>query len=129
MTIRSRYLLFLCTALIAFPERSPAPVIFQPGKKIHYQAPGEEQIIGNANEMFAQAEAAANSGGRSRAIKIYKKLVKKYPHSNVSPEATWRAGVLTEQEGDLFKAAAIYRGLMETYPQTKHFTEAIEAQF
>jgi len=129
MTIRSRYLLFLCTALIAFPERSPAPVIFQPGKKIHYQAPGEEQIIGNANELFAQAEAAANSGERSRAIKIYKKLVKKYPHSNVSPEATWRAGVLTEQEGDLFKAAAIYRGLMETYPQTKHFTEAIEAQF
>lgn len=129
MTIRSRFLLCLFAALIAFPEPSPAPVIFEPGKKVHYRAPGEEEIIGNANEMFAQAEAAANNGERSRAIKIYKKLVKKYPRANVSPEATWRAGVLTEQENDLFKAAAIYRGLMETYPQTKHFQEAIEAQF
>lgn len=129
MTIRSRSLLCLFAALIAFPERSPAPVIFEPGKKVHYRAPGEEEVIGNANEMFAQAEAAANNGERGRAIKIYKKLVKKYPRANVSPEATWRAGVLTEQEGDLLKAGAIYRGLMETYPQTKHFQEAIEAQF
>ena len=129
MSIRSRFVLFLLAALIAFPERSPAPVIFQPGKKVKYQAPGEEEIIGNANEMFAQAEAAANNGQRGRAIKIYKKLVKKYPRANVSPEATFRAAVLTEQEGDLIKAAAIYRGLMETYPQTKHFQEAIEAQF
>jgi outer membrane protein assembly factor BamD len=36
---------------------------------------------------------------------------------------------LTEEEGHLLQAAAIYRGLMETYPQTKHFQEAIEAQF
>ena len=129
MTSRSRLLLFFCAALMAFPERSPAPVIFEPGKKIHYQRPGEEIISGNANELFAQAEAAANRGERSRAIKIYKKLVKKYPRANVSPEATYRAGVLTEQEGDSLKAAAIYRGLMETYPQTTHFQEAIEAQF
>jgi outer membrane protein assembly factor BamD len=129
MTIRSRFLLFLFAALIAFPERMPAPVIFEPGKKVKYRAPGEEEIIGNANEMFAQAEAAANRGERGRAIKIYKKLVKKYPRANVSPEATYRAAVLTEQEGDLFKAAAIYRALMESYPQTQHFEEAIEAQF
>src|SRR5262249_10809322 len=90
---------------------------------------GQEEIIGNANQMFAQAEQAANQGQRKRAIKIYKKLVKKYPRSSVSPEATYRAAVLTEQEGDHLKAAAIYRGLMETYPQTQHFQDAIEAQF
>lgn len=94
-----------------------------------YRAPGEEEIIGNANQLFAQAETAQNNGERGRAIKIYKRMVKKYPRSNMAPEATFRAGKLTEEQGDFLKAAAIYRGLMENYPQTQHFQEAIESQF
>ena len=129
MSYRLRFLLLLVAACMAFPERSPAPVVFRPSDKVHYRAPGEEEISGTANEMFAQAEAAANNGDRSRAIKIYKRLVKRYPRSSVSAEATYRAAVLTEQEGNLIRAASIYRGLMETYPQTQHFQEAIEAQF
>ncbi len=129
MSYRVRFLLLFVAACVAFPERSPAPVVFRPNEKTKYRAPGEEEIIGNANELFSQAEAAAQNGDRGRAIKIYKRLVKKYPRSNVAPEATFRAGKLTEQEGSLLKAAGIYRGLMETYPQTKHFQEAIEAQF
>ena len=129
MTYRVRFLLLFAAACVAFPERSPAPVIFKPGEKVHYNAPGEEEISGNANQLFSQAEAAAQNGDLKKAIKIYKHLVKKYPRSNVAPEATFRAAQLTEQRGDLIRAAAIYRGLMETFPQTKHFQEAIDAQF
>jgi outer membrane protein assembly factor BamD len=129
MTYRLRFLLLFAAACVSFPERSPAPVVFRPGEKVQYRAPGEEEIIGNANQLFSQAEAAAQNGDRKRAIKIYKHLVKRYPRSNVAPEATFRAARLTEEEGNLFKAAAIYRGLMETFPQTPHFQEAIEAQF
>ena len=130
MGIRIRILLLCAVACVVFPERSPAPVVFKPNeKKVHYRAPGEEEISGNADQMFAQAEAAEKDGDRGRAIKIYKKLVKRHPHSNHSAEATFRAGRLTEAEGDLIKAAAIYRGLMESYPQTQHFQEAIESQF
>ena len=129
MSYRVRFLLLFAAACVAFPERSPAPVVFRPSEKVKYKAPGEEEIIGNANEMFSQAEAAEKSGERGRAIKIYKRMVKRYPRSNHSPEATYRAGRLTEDNGDLLKAAAIYRGLMEVYPQTQHFQEAIESQF
>jgi outer membrane protein assembly factor BamD len=129
MRYRIRFLLFFAAACVAFPERSPAPVVFRPGEKVKYKAPGEEEISGNANQLFSQAEAAAQNGDRKRAIKIYKRLVKRYPRSNVAPEATFRAAKLTEEEGDLLRAAAIYRGLMETFPQTPHFQEAIEAQF
>ncbi|MGH8094380.1 MAG: outer membrane protein assembly factor BamD [Chthoniobacterales bacterium] len=129
MRFRLRFLLLLVAACVAFPERSPAPVVFRPSGRVKYHPPGEEEIIGNANQLFAQAEAAANSGNPRRAIKIYKHLVKKYPRASVSPEATYRAAVLTEQLGDLIKAAAIYRGLMEVYPDSKHFSEAIESQF
>ena len=85
MSYRLRFLLLLVAACMAFPERSPAPVVFRPSDKVHYRAPGEEEINGTANEMFAQAEAAANDGNRGRAIKIYKRLVKRYPRSSVSP--------------------------------------------
>ena len=129
MRYRVRFLLLFAAACVAFPERSPAPVVFRPGEKVKYRAPGEEEIIGNANELFSQAEAAAQNGDLKRAIKIYKRMVKRYPRSNMAPEATFRAAKLTEQEGDLLKAAAIYRGLMETFPQTPHFQEAIESQF
>jgi outer membrane protein assembly factor BamD len=129
MSYRVRLLLLFTVACVVFPERSPAPVVFRPGEKVKYRAPGEEEIIGNANELFSQAEAAAQNGDPKRAIKIYKRMVKRYPRSNMAPEATFRAAKLTEQEGDLLKAAAIYRGLMETFPQTPHFQEAIESQF
>jgi outer membrane protein assembly factor BamD len=129
MSYRVRFLLLFAAACVAFPERSPAPVIFRPGAKVKYQTPGEEEISGNADQLFNKAEAAERDGEGGRAIKIYKRLVKRYPHSNHAPEATWRAGKLTEARGDLIHAAAIYRGLMESYPQTQHFQEAIESQF
>jgi outer membrane protein assembly factor BamD len=129
MSYRIRFLLLFVAACVAFPERSPAPVVFRPGEKVKYKAPGEEEISGNANQLFSQAEAAAQRGDLKGAIKIYKRMVKRYPRSNLAPEATFRAAKLTEEKGDLLTAAAIYRGLMETFPQTQHFQEAIEAQF
>ena len=129
MSYRLRCLFLLLAACVAFPERSPAPIIFKPSERVKYRAPGEEEIIGNANELFAQAEAAEQAGNRGRAINIYKRMVKRYPRSDKAPEATFRAAKLTELEGSYLKAAAIYRGLMETFPQTSHFQEAIESQF
>ena len=129
MSYRVRFILLFAAACVAFPERSPAPVIFRPSDKVKYRAPGEEEISGNANELFAQGEAAQNNGDASRAIKFYKRMVKRYPRSDKAPEATFRAARLMEQRGDLLKAAPVYRGLMETYPQTPHFQEAIESQF
>ena len=114
---------------VAFPEQSPAPVVFKPGAKVKYQAPGEEEISGNANELFDIAQSAEQNGNRGRAIKAYRKLVKRYPRSTLAAGALFRAAQLTEESGDVLKAAALYKALMEAYPQTPHFQEAIEAQF
>lgn len=129
MTHRVRIVMLCLAACVAFPERSPAPVIFRPGEKVKYHPPGEEEISGNADQLFNKAQAAQQNGNRGAAIKIYKRLVKRYPRSNHAAEATFQAAKLTEDGGDLLKAAAIYRGLMEAYPQTPHFQEAIESQF
>ena len=124
-----RFLVLVAAACLAFPERSPAPFLFRPSEKVKYHPPGEEEINGNANELFEIAQTAEHNGNRGRAIKAYRKLAKRYPHSTRAAGALFRAAQLTEESGDVLKAAALYRGLMETYPQTPHFQEAIEAQF
>lgn len=112
-----------------FAEQSGAAVVFRPGKKAEYVAPGEESINGNAKELFDSAQQAESSGNLGRAAKTYRALVRRYPKDALAPMATFRAAELQERSGDLLKAATMYRYLVEHYPGTPHFDEAIEAQF
>ncbi len=129
MSHRFRFLLLAAAACILFPQRSPAPVVFRPNDKVKYQAPGEEEISGNAEELFQTGQKAEQEGNRSRALKAYRTLVKKHPKSTLASGALFRYAKILEENGDLIKAAGSYRALMEFYPNTEHFAEAIEAQF
>ena len=129
MSHRFRFLFLLAAAAVAFPQRSPAPVVFKPNEKVKYHPPGEEEISGNAEELFAKAQAAEKQGEITRAIKTYRTLVKRHPQSTLASGSLFRYSKLLEEKGDLVKAARSYRALMEYYPKTEHFAEAIEAQF
>src|SRR5207244_10763455 len=86
-------------------------------------------ITRNANALFRSGQSAEHYGNIGRAIKAYRKLVRRYPHSNHAADSLFRAAQLSEAKGDVLPAASLYRALMENYPQTPHFQEAIEAQF
>src|SRR5213595_3527081 len=53
----------------------------------------------------------------------------KYPKDALAPGATYRAAQLLEFEGDYMKGANTYRWLVERYPSSPNFDEAIEGQF
>jgi outer membrane protein assembly factor BamD len=129
MNYRLRLVLLLLAAAVAFPERSPAPVVFQPGKGVKYNAPGEEEISGTAQELANIAEASAQKGNLKRAVKAYQKILKRYPRDRLAPEASFRIGQIQEQRQDYLRSAGAYRYLVEKYPQSSHFDEAIEGQF
>jgi outer membrane protein assembly factor BamD len=129
MNYRFRFLILLAAAAVAFPQRIPAPVIFKPNAKVKYHAPGEEEINGNAEELWAKGQQAEKEGNPARAIKAYRSLVKHYRYSRHADDALFLASKLTEEKGDLVVAARNYRALMEYYPKSEHFTEAIESQF
>jgi outer membrane protein assembly factor BamD len=129
MKYRLRFILLLAIASLAFPERSPAPVVFTPGKGAKYHAPGEEEVNGTAQELAAIADTAAKNGNLKRAVKAYSKLLKRYPHDTLAKEASFRIGELQEQRRDYLRAAGAYRFVVEKYPQSSHFDEAIEGQF
>jgi outer membrane protein assembly factor BamD len=107
----------------------PAPVVFRAGENAKYEAPGEEEFNGNAQELFSIGQSAENNGNRGRAMKAYRRLVKRYPHSSVAAGAQYRLAQLQEEAGDYLHAADSYRFLVERYPQSPNFNEALEAQF
>src|SRR5437764_8305391 len=106
-----------------------ASIIFRPGEKVKYVAPGEEEISGNAQQVFDKAQEAEKQGNMGRAIKVYTHLLRKYPKDALAPGATYRAAQLLEFEGDYMKGANTYRWLVERYPSSPNFDEAIEGQF
>jgi outer membrane protein assembly factor BamD len=122
---------FVVFALAAFllPDSGKASVVFKPGKKPEYVAPGEEELSGDAAELYLTGQTAEKEGNIKRAIKAYKTLVKRYPKDKLASEALYRAAILQEQTRLYFTAAASFQQLVEKYPASPHFDEAIEAQF
>src|SRR5438046_5116555 len=125
MYFRIRILVVFIVTVLALPTIGMASVIFQPGKKAKYVATGEEEISGNAAELFQIGETAEKEGNAKRAIKAYKSLVKRYPKDILAPGALYRSAQLQEQLHDYTPAAASFGQLVEKYPGSPHFEEAI----
>src|SRR5438046_1920502 len=109
--------------------RGQPAISFRPGEKMKYGGPGEEEISGNAQQLYDKAQKAEKQVKMGRAIKAYTQLLKKHPKDALAPGATYRAAQLLEFEGDYMKAAMTYRWLVERYPSSPNFDEAIEGQF
>jgi outer membrane protein assembly factor BamD len=124
-----RILLLFVAAAFVFPESVAAAIVFKPGKKPELVIPGEEEISGNAAELFQIAQTAEKEGNIKRAIKAYRSLVKRHPRDGLAAGALYRMAQVQEQERDYIRAAASFRQLVERYPSSPHFDEAIEAQF
>src|SRR5882757_5999224 len=124
-----RVVLILIAVVFFVPEPGWASIIFRPGKKAEYVPPGEEEINGNAAEMYQTAQTAEKENNLKRAINAYKALVKRHPKDALAPDAAFRAGQLQEQTLQYTPAAASYLYLVERYASSAHFDEAIEGQF
>src|SRR5881392_1934142 len=129
MQFAIRAVLIFAAAAFALSQSSVASVVFQPGKKAKYVAPGEEEISGNAAELFQTGQTAEKEGNTKRAIRAYKSLVKRYPKDALAAGALYRAAELQEQMHLYIAAAGSFSQLVEKYPGSPHFDEAIEAQF
>jgi outer membrane protein assembly factor BamD len=124
-----RVVLILTAVVFFAPEFSWASIVFRPGQKAEYVPPGEEEISGNAAEIWQTAQSAEKENNLKRAIKAYKTLVKRHPKDGLAPNAIFRAAQLQEQTLQYTPAAESYLHLVERYASNAHFDEAIEGQF
>jgi outer membrane protein assembly factor BamD len=121
--------LYIVVTTLSFCSIANASVIFKPGEKAKYVAPGEEEINGNAEQLFHIAQEAEKNGNMKRAINAYRSILRKYPKDALAPGAGFRRAELLEQTHAYLPAAEAYRLVVEKYPTSPHFNEAIEAQF
>jgi outer membrane protein assembly factor BamD len=120
---------FLLALSAFFVQSTDGAVVFRPGEKAKYVAPGEEELSGNAAELFEIGQKAEKEGNPKRAIRAYRQLVRKYSRDALAAGATFRAAQLMEQVHEYLEAAGTYRVVVINYPTSPHFNEAIEAQF
>ena len=106
-----------------------AAVVFRPGEKAKYVPPGEEQLSGDAAELFDIGQKAEKDDNPKRAIKAYRQLVRKFPKDALAAGAAFRAATLLEKTREFLEAATGYRVVVVNYPTSPHFNEAIEGQF
>jgi len=128
MQLLIRVILVVIAVMFFTPEPSGASIIFKPNKT-EYVPPGEEEINGNAAEIYQTAQNAEKENNLKRAIRAYKTLVKRHPKDALAPNALFRAAQLQEQTHQLTPAAESYLQLVERYASNTHFDEAIEGQF
>ena len=129
MQLVIRAFLFLAVTLFLLPEPGTASIIFRPGEKAKYVPPGEEEMSGNAAELYQIGEKAEKDGNNKRAIRAYRTLVRRHPKDALAPAALYRCAQLQEQTRDYTPAAQSYLQLVERYPSSPHFDDAIEGQF
>src|SRR3989440_8635260 len=129
MKIRVLPALFTLALSLFLVQSSDAAVVFRPGEKAKYVAPGEEELNGNASELFEIGQKAEKEGNPKRAIRAYRQLVRKYPRDALAAGAAFRGAVLYEQVHEYLEAAGTYRLVVINYPTSPHFNESIEGQF
>ena len=112
-----------------FATSSHAAVVFGPTSHTKYVAPGEEELSGSAAELFHIGQEAEKRGNYHRAIRAYRAIVRKHKKDALAPGAAFRAAELYEQLHDYINAAESYRYVVEQFPSSPHFADAIEAQF
>src|ERR671919_429504 len=128
MQLVIRAFLVVVVTLFILPEPGVASIIFK-ARKATYVPPGEEEMSGDAAELYQIGQKAETGGDNKRAIRAYKSLVKRHPKDALAPTALFRAAQLQEKTHQFTPAADSYLQLVEKYASSAHFDEAIEGQF
>jgi outer membrane protein assembly factor BamD len=83
---------------------------------------------GNASEQLANADSFADSGDTEKAITVYRFIAKVYPKSSEAPKAQFKLSKQLKQKGDFETAFKEYQSLLQKYPQSPNFEEAVSEQ-
>ena len=123
--------IFLLTlvAFVAFPHRSPAPIIYREGEGISIGDFTDIEIKRNAQEQYNLGVQYENNGDYKRAGASYRLVVRRFPRSDIAAKAQYQSGRMLEKRGQLQRAFYEYQVLAERYPHSPDFEAALEAQY
>jgi outer membrane protein assembly factor BamD len=124
-------LLLILFCVLAFPFRSPAPLIYRPGEGWSYEPVGGEGKWQRtrAKDQLDVARAAFDAKDFGLALKASRRVVKVWPLSDFAPPAQYLVAQCYEATGKAEKAFKEYQNLLEKYPKTLNYDEILKRQF
>ncbi|HAV65251.1 MAG TPA: hypothetical protein DCY13_23125 [Verrucomicrobiales bacterium] len=122
----------ILSCLLGFVWNSPAPLIYRPGEGWVYEQAGGESgdwERGRALDQLEVARQAFETGDIGTALKAAKRVVNRWPLSDYAPDAQYLLGRCYEEKGLLEKAFKTYQELVEKFPKSQNYEEALQRQF
>jgi outer membrane protein assembly factor BamD len=116
--------------LLAFPQRSPAPLIYTPGEGWRYESVGGGSWQRTtAPKQLAVAQEAFDKGNHALALKAAKRTVHVWPFSDSAPQAQYLLARCYEARHEDEKAFKAYQKMLVEYPKTDKYDEIMKRQF
>jgi outer membrane protein assembly factor BamD (BamD/ComL family) len=116
---------------MAFPQRSPAPLIYRPGEGWTYEPVGGEGKWQRtrAKDQLEVAQAAFDKKDYGLAQKAARRVVKQWPQSDYAPQAQYLIGRCYEARKMDEKAFKAYQSVLEKYPKIANYDEILKRQY
>ena len=121
---RLSLLFVLC---LAWPQVSPAPLIYRPGQG--WETSGEGEVEGTSKAQLAKAQKLEKEKNFEQAAVAYRMLVKTWPLSPNAAEAQYRYACCLLEVGEPIKAFKELQKTIESYPDTPYFNEILQKQY
>jgi len=117
--------------LLAFPFRSPAPLIYRPDEGWVYEKPGADTKWqrGRAKDQLEVAQEAFDKKNFSLAAKAAKRVVSQWPFSDFAPQAQYLFARCREAQGKDEIAFKQYEQLLRKFPKMTNAQEVLDRQF
>ena len=121
----------IVVGVLAFPYRSPAPLIYRPGEGWTYEKPGETGSWQKtrAKDQLEVAQKAFDIGNYKLALKSANRTVSVWPLSDYAPQAQYLSARCLEAQGKDQLAFKRYQALLEKYPKIENYDEILKRQF
>ncbi len=125
--------LLVATIGLMLPARLAAELVWNPDTGWRIEGGALSGLMGsegrNALELMNKARRAEDRGSLGKAIRTYKKVVRKYGTSIYTPEALYRSAKLYMERKQYAKAFDAYHGIIVRYPNTSRFNEIVGEQY
>src|SRR5438876_9827752 len=131
MNRRFIQILLIVVFLLAFPFRSPAPLIYRPGEGWTYEPVGgtAKWQMPRAKDQLDVAQAAFDKKAYALALKAARRVVRVWPLSDYAPQAQYLVGRCYQAQGQDEKAFKDYQKVLEKYPKITNYQEILERQY
>jgi outer membrane protein assembly factor BamD len=124
--------LLIAFFVVAFPFRSPAPLVYRIGEGWTYETPGEESGPWRkmrAKDQLDVAQDAFDKKDYKLARKAAARVIRQWQFSDYAPQAEYLLARCDEAIKKDERAFKEYQKLIEKYPKSIRYDEVVQRQF